>query len=165
MKLPIDIATRVSAELSARIEKMIDAADGEPPQTLDEVRSALLAHSASSTRQTEFLHPQQDRESLLVELDDLIEEYGGEALATEFVVARPTEGLSRVIEAAINEPTLPGTPTLGAVRAAMVEGLTARVAGEGTIDEGDEGVLLGEIDALIRRYGADAPAEDLIRFE
>jgi hypothetical protein len=32
-------------------------------------------------------------------------------------------------------------------------------------DPDDDGVLLGEIDELIRRYGAGAPAEPLVRFE
>ncbi|MBI1989195.1 MAG: hypothetical protein HYS65_05595, partial [Betaproteobacteria bacterium] len=44
-------------------------------------------------------------------------------------------------------------------------GLTARLIGEGTIDEDDEGVLLGEIDEMIRRYGEETLAETLVRFE
>jgi hypothetical protein len=47
----------------------------------------------------------------------------------------------------------------------MVSGLTAGLIGEGAIDEEDEGVLLGEIDELIRRYGEETLAETLIRFE
>ena len=39
------------------------------------------------------------------------------------------------------------------------------MAGEGTVDEEDEGPLLEEIDELIARYGGDAPAETFIRFE
>jgi hypothetical protein len=159
----IDVANRVSPELSRVIEKLGER-EVEPPETLGEVRAALRARGGASLRQTEFLHP-QDQESVLVELDQLIEEFGPEARALDFVLKRASEGLTRVIEAAMNEPTLPDSPTLGAVRRAMTAGLTARLVGEGTLDEDEEPTLLGEIDALIERHGAGAPAEPLIRFE
>jgi len=159
----IDVATRVSAERAAVIEKLVERGE-QPPQTLGEMRAALLAHGRVGTRQTEFLHP-QDHESLLSELDALIAEFGPEALAFDFVLRRASEGLSRVIEAAMSDPALPDSPTLGAVRKAMSAGLTARLVGEGTLDEDEETGLLGEIDELIERYGAHAPAEPLVRFE
>jgi hypothetical protein len=159
----IDVATRVSAELAAAIEKLAERPE-EPLQTLGEVRAALLARSRPKLRETEFLHP-QDQQSVLVELDALIEEFGPEARALDFVPKRASEGLSRVIEAAMNDPALPDSPTLGAVRQAITAGLTARLVGEGTLDEDEEATLLGEIDALIERHGAGAPAEPLVRFE
>lgn len=161
----IDVATRISAELSAIIEGLVNDPDREvPAQTLEEVRVALVDFGSSEARETEFLHP-QDETSLLVELDRLIEEYGKEAIATDFVVVKASEGLSRVIQAAMDDARFLRAPTLGAMREAMVNGLTARLIGEGAIDEDDEGVLLGEIDELIRNYGEDTPAETLIRFE
>ncbi len=159
----IDVATRVSARLSAAIEKLTEQGEA-PPQTLGEARAAMLAHSRPKVRETEYLHP-QDQESLLVELDALIAEFGPEALALDFVLKRASEGLSRVIEEAMNDPTLLDSPTLGAVRRAMSAGLMARLVGEGTLEEDEEVTLLGEIDELIRRHGANAPAEPLIRFE
>jgi len=42
MKLPIDIATRVSAELSAFIETLVNDPDREESPTLEEARNALL---------------------------------------------------------------------------------------------------------------------------
>jgi len=90
--------------------------------------------------ETEFMHP-QDETSLLVELDRLIEEYGGEACASDFVVFKASEGLSRVIQAAMDDISLRAR-TLAGMREAMVNGLTARLIGEGAIDEDDEGVLL-----------------------
>jgi AcrR family transcriptional regulator len=165
IRLPIDVATRVSAELSQLIERLVNDPDREEPPTLEDVRAALLRRkSPSPQRETEFLHP-QDRTSALGELDGLIEEYGKEAPAADFVAAKASEGLSRVIEAAMGDPSLPDEPTLGGVRAAMVGGLTARLVGEGAIDPDDDGVLLAEIDELIRRYGAGVPAEPLVRFE
>ena len=161
----IDVATRISPELSAIIEGLVNDPDREvPPQTLGEVRVALVKRSTCEARETEFLRP-QDETSLLVELDRLTEEYGKEAPAIDFVVVKASEGLSRVIQAAMDDIRFLRAPTLGAMREAMVSGLTARLIGEGAIDEDDEGVLLGEIDELIRRYGEDTPAETLIRFE
>ncbi len=70
----VDVATRVSPELSAIIEGLVNDPDREvPPQTLEEVRIALIRRGTVGTRETEFLHP-QDEASLLVELDRLIEE-------------------------------------------------------------------------------------------
>jgi hypothetical protein len=161
----IDVATRISPELSAIIEGLVNDPDREvPPQTLEEVRVALVKRCTCEARETEFLRP-QDETSLLVELDRLTEEYGKEAPAIDFVVVKASEGLSRVIQAAMDDITFLRASTLGAMREAMVSGLTARLIGEGAIDEDDEGVLLGEIDELIRRYGEDTPAETLIRFE
>ena len=165
IRLSIDVATRISPELSALIEELMNEPDREvPPQTLEEVRVALIRRGTAGTRETEFLHP-QDEASLLVELDRLIDEYGKEAPAIEFVVAKASEGLSRVIQTAMDDSRFPRAPTLGAIRDAMVSGLTAGLIGEGTIDEDDEGVLLGEIDEMIRRYGEETLAETLVRFE
>ena len=161
----IDVATRISPELSAIIEELVnDPAREAPPQTLDEVRTALVERGTGEAREMEFLHP-QDETSLLVELDRLIEEYGKEAVAIDFVVVKASEGLSRIIQAAMDDISFRRMPTLRAMREAMVNGLTARLIGDGAIDEDDEGVLLGEIDELIRHYGEDTPAETLIRFE
>jgi hypothetical protein len=160
----IDVATRIGPELSALIEELVNDPDREVPvQTLKEVRSVLVKRTPG-VREKEFLHP-QDATSLLVELDRLIEEYGDDASAIDFIVTKASEGLSRIIQAAMDDISRPRAPTLGAIREAMVSGLTARLIGEGAIDEDDEGVLLGEIDEQIRRYGKDTLAETLVRFE
>ena len=159
----IDVASRVSAPLARLIEKLTEHGE-EPPQTLGEVRAALLARKPASVREAEFLHP-QEQASRLVELDTLIEEFGPEARALDFVPARASEGLSRVIEAALEDPTLPDAPTLAEVRAAMAAGLSARLVGAGALDEDEEVTLLAEIDELIRQYGAGTAAEPLIRLE
>jgi hypothetical protein len=163
MKAPIDAASRVSAELSAAIEKLVNDPDREEPPSLGEVRAELAGASADA-EQLAAMHP-QDRASRLVELDDLIEEFGAEALAADFVSVKASEALSRVIEAAMDDVSLTEEPTLGAVRAALTQGLVARLVGDGVIDPDDDTSLLAEIDDLIARYGEDAVAEDFIRFE
>jgi hypothetical protein len=102
---------------------------------------------------------------MLVELDDLIDEFGAEALAADFVSVKASEALSRAIEAAMDDVRLTEEPTLGAVREALTQGLIARLVGDGVIDAEDDAPLLAEIDDLITRYGEDAVAEDFIRFE
>ena len=160
----IDVATRVSAELSILLAKHVADPDRETPPTLGDVRKRLLRSGTSGSRETEFLHP-KDRDSLLVELDRLIEEFGPEAPAIDFVAASVSEGLSRVIDAALDDPGLPEEPTLGAVRDAMAGGLIARLVGSGTIDEDDDSALLAEIDELVRCFGRGALAETFVRFE
>ena len=105
----IDIATRVSPELSALLEKTAADPDRESPPSLGEVR-ALLRRRSAAARQTEFLHP-SDADSLLAELDALIDEFGPEAGAASFVVSQASEGLSRVIEAVVNDPATPKRPS------------------------------------------------------
>ncbi|MBI3935946.1 MAG: hypothetical protein HY323_03135 [Betaproteobacteria bacterium] len=160
----LDVAARVSAELSEIIETLVNDPDREEAATLEEVRGTLVESGTAEAVQEESLHP-QERNSVLAEIDGLIEEYGGEALAIDFVVAKASEGLSRIIEAAMDDVSLPDEPTLGAVREAMVNGLTARLIGDGVLDADEDATLLAEIDELIRHYGADAVAENFIRLE
>jgi len=165
IRASFDVATRVSTELSAFIEKLVNDPDRDEPPTLQGVRAALQESVSVESWEQELLHP-QDRESLIIELDGLINEYGEEALAADFVAAKASEGLSRVIETAMNVVTPRKRPTLGAVRDAMVGGLTARLIGDGAIEtDEDAGVLLAEIEELIRRFGKDALAEMFVRFE
>ncbi|MBI3067397.1 MAG: hypothetical protein HYY79_00395 [Betaproteobacteria bacterium] len=160
----LDVAARVSAELSEIIETLVNDPDREEAATLEEVRGTLVESGTAEAVQEESLHP-QERNSVLAEIDGLIEEYGGEALAIDFVVAKASAGLSRIIEAAMDDVSLPDEPTLGAVREAMVNGLTARLIGDGVLDADEDATLLAEIDELIRHYGADAVAENFIRLE
>ncbi|MGE5089910.1 MAG: hypothetical protein ACM3QY_12340 [Candidatus Levyibacteriota bacterium] len=164
MKPSTDAATRVSSELSALMETMVDDPDREAPPTLEDVRSVVRARSSAADRREETLHPQQ-RASLLAEIDDLVDEFGGDAPAIDFVATKASEQLSRVIEVAIEESRIKHQPTLGMVRDAMTAGLIARLAGDGIIDPDQDQTLIAEIDALIGRHGSDAIAEGFMRFE
>lgn len=161
---PVDVAANVSPELSSYIQTLVEDPDREEEPTLEDVRAALREATGEELREVEALHP-EDRTSMMVELDDLISEYGEDALAADFVEVAASEDLSRVIEAAMDDPSLPEEPTLALVREAMLAGLTARLAGDGTIGADEDATLLAEIEALIARYGDDALAEDFIRFE
>jgi hypothetical protein len=159
----IDVETRVSAELSRFMERLVTDPDRERPPTLNDVRNALFSLSVEEAHAAE-MHPQQ-RDSSLIELDDLVDEYGGDVLAVNFIAARASEDLSRIIEATAGGRKLRGQATLAAVRDAMLGGLTARLAGDGVIETDQDQTLLAEIDALIERYGRNAIAETFIRLE
>ena len=161
MKPEIDVGTRVSAELSDFIEQMTSDPDREEPPTLGDVRAVL---ERTETGDGDSLHSQAKSCSML-ELDELIAEYGEEAPAIDFVGAQASEELSRIIEAAMDDAELAEDPTLGLVREAIANGLAARLIEEGAIDLDDDATVLLEIEELIRRYGEGAVAEVFIRFQ
>ncbi|HWQ40363.1 MAG TPA: hypothetical protein VNM24_17425 [Burkholderiales bacterium] len=164
LRFPIDVAAHVSPELSAAIEAVLEDPDREQPPTLEDVRASLQQESKRWSREGWALHP-EERSSVIAELDALIDQFGEEALAIDFAGASASEALSRVIEAATNDPGQPDEPTLGTVRAAILNGLAARLIGNGVLDADEDATLLDEIDALIRRHGEDAVAETFIRLE
>ncbi|MCP5292046.1 MAG: hypothetical protein R3E36_08655 [Nitrosomonas sp.] len=162
---PIDVATRVSPNLSALIENRINRSEPGQIVTLETMREFLTGLLSDAFTETEQLHHFDVNESLLDELNALIEEYGETAAAIDFIQKVASEPLSRVIEAAINQRSLDAPPTLESVREAMTSGLTARLVGEGALEEDEDDNLIAEIDALISRYGSDALAEEFIRYE
>lgn len=162
---PIDVSTRVSANLSELIANRLNRAEPGQEITLAAIRDFVTGVLTEAFTETEQLHHFDINESLLDELTALIEEFGETALAVDFVQEAASEPLSRVIDAAINDKERDHPQTLGMVREAMVDGLTARLVGDGVLDEDEDDNLLAEIDALIDRYGYDALAESFIRYE
>ena len=124
MKMPIDVATFVSRELSTMIESITGDPDREETPTLSDVRTCLRRKAGSAELREELMHPQLC-DSMLAEIDRLIDEFGDEAPASDFVANKASEALSRVIEVAMENPEIDYEPTLGGVRAAMTAGLTA----------------------------------------
>lgn len=162
---PIDVASRVSPRLSALMKSRINDPDLEEPVTLTDVRRFLADLLPADFNEAEQLHHFDVDISLLDELDALIEEFDGTALAVDFVQANASEQLSRVIESVVNDENLENPPTLAQVRTALVGGLGARLVGEGVLEDDDDDTLVSEIDALIEHHGADALAEDFLRYE
>lgn len=162
---PIDVANRVSPDLSTLIETRLNEADTEQPVTLATIRAFLVGLLPAALTETEHLHHFDVNESLLDELDALIEEFGETALAIDFVQDAASEPLSRVIEAVMYDENRRAPPTLGTIKEAVILGLVARLVGEGTLDEDEDDALLAEIDTLIVRYGEEALAENFLRYE
>ena len=162
---PIDIASRVSSNLSALIEDRVNKSELEQDITLATIRDFVADLLSDAFTETEERHHFDINESLLDELDALIEEFGESALAIDFVKENASEPLSRVIDAVINDRDQENPPTLETVKDAMISGLLASLVGAGVLDEDEDDVLLAEMDALIDRHGADALAEEFIRYE
>ena len=161
----IDVANRVSPELSALIETLINDTELEQPITLASIRAFVTGLLSTAYTEAEKLHHFDINESLLDELDALIEEFGEIASAIDFVQDIASEALSRVIETIMNDDNQLAPPTLETVRDAITSGLSASLIGTGTLEEDEDDTLLAEIEALIDSYGADALAEEFLRYE
>ena len=162
---PIDVASRASPNLSALIEGRLNNAEPEEYITLAVMREYLTGLLSAAFAETEQIHHFDINESLLDELDALIEEFGETTLANDFVQNCASEPMSRVIDAVINSRDQENPATLETVREAIITGLPASLVGDGVFDEDEDDALLAEIDTLIDRYGADALAEELMRYE
>jgi hypothetical protein len=162
---PIAVASRVSPELSALIERLADDPDATQPVTLASVRMFLAGMLSGDFKEAERLHHFDAGVSLLDELDELIEEFGDDVLAIELARDTAGEALSRVIEAVMNDDSRDNPPTLGTVRDALVSGTAAELVGAGELEDDESEPLLEEIDGLIERFGVDALAERFICYE
>lgn len=162
---PIDPAVLVSPQLSALIESRVNDPDVDQPITLAQVRAFMADLLPAPFKEAERLHHFDVAESIPDELNALIEEYGKDALAIDFIRVSASEPLSRVIEAVMNDENREYPPTLAAVREAMTSGLLTRLVGEGVLEDDEDDSLLVEIEALIDRYGAETLAEGLLRYE
>jgi hypothetical protein len=162
---PIDISARVSPELSGLIETLIDQLDSGEPVTLAAVRSFIKHEMPVEMDEDEHLHHFDVEESVIDELDELIEQFGESAAAMDFIYAFASEALSRVIEEVMNDENREIPPTLEDVQEAIADGLGASLVGEGTLEDDEDDVLMPEIESLIERYGPDAMAEDFLRYE
>jgi hypothetical protein len=162
---PIDVASRVSPNLSVLIENCVNRSELGQDVTLASVRDFVTGLLPNAVSETEQLHHFDINESLLDELSALIEEFDETALAIDFVQVTASEPLSRVIDAVINDRDQENPPTLGTVKNMIISGLSASLVGAGVLDEDEDDVLLVEIEALIDRHGADALAEEFLRCE
>ncbi len=162
---PIDISTRVSPELSSLIETIIDQLETDEPVTLASVRSFIAHDLPGEINESERMHHFDIDESVVDELDELIEQFGESAAAMDFVHAFASEQLTRVIEEVVNDENRENPATLEDVRDAILNGLGGSLVGEGVLEEEEDDVLMPEIEDLIDRFSPDALAEDFLRYE
>ena len=162
---PIDIASRVSPELSDLIQTVIDRLDSDEPVTLGAIRSFIVHELLAEIDESEEMHHFDTDESLVDELDELIEQFGESAVAVDFIYAFASEPLSRAIETVMDDENRENPLTLSEVRDALVDGLASRLLGDGVLEDDEADMLMPEIDNLIEHYGPDATAEDFLRYE
>lgn len=165
IRSPIDIASRVSPELSGIIEAIINQMDSDEPLTLAAVRAFVEDDFPEELEESEHIHHFDTVESLIDELDELIDEFGESAAAVDFVYAFASEQLSRVIEEVVSDESRDNPPTLATIKEAIESGQASRMVGDGSLEEDEDDMLMTEIGYLIARFGAEAPAEDFLRYE
>ncbi len=162
---PIDIASRVSPELSTLIQDIIDRLETDEPITLAAVRAFIVHDLPRELDEAEEMHHFDTDESLVDELDELIEQFGESAVAIDFVHAFASEPLTRAIETAMDDENRENPLTLSELRDALVDGLAGRLVGDGVLEDDEADMLMPEIESLIEDYGPDATAEDFLRYE
>ena len=143
---------RASEELSEALETILFDADEEEVVTLgtarDKLREMLAEQGGEASRGGD------SGQSIYGELQALVEEYGEDVPARDFVALKASEILSQVIEELLNHADKEDV-TIGLVREAVKEAM---------IHPDAEHALVAELDALIDRYGEDALAEDVLPF-
>lgn len=162
---PIDIASRTSPELSSLIEAIINQFDSDEPVTLAAVRSFIEHELPAEISEDEHMHHFDTGESLVDELDGLIDQFGESAAAIDFVSVYASEPLSRAIETVVNDENRENPATLATIREALADGLAARLIGDGVLEEDEADLLMPEIEELIERFDAEALAENFLRYE
>ena len=162
---PIDIASRVSPELSNLIENIINQLETGEPITLALIRAFITQDLPDEFSEAEQMHHFDIDESLIDEVDELIEQFGESAAAIDFVYAFASEALSRVIEEVVNDENRENPATLADVEDAIVNGLAGSLVGDGVLEDDEDDTLMPEIENLIERFGADALAEEFLRYE
>lgn len=158
MSIPEDVSYNTSDALSAVIASVLDDEDIEQPATLRNVQDAILAEVKTVTIPLNRFSSEQWQE-LRDEIEGLIEEFGDDTPAVEFLKPWASEPLQRLIEAGLDEF---GEPTLGVLFEAAEQGLLARLIGHGEIDDDEAQTIIAELQNLIDRHGADALAEEFL---
>lgn len=163
MTIPIDPDAQVSAELSEVMTSLLNNPDMPEPVTLGMVREVIVQ---SLDREDLDEAPRIGLEDTLVaELDQLIDEYGEDTLAGDFVSSSASGALSEFIEAVLERAEDDVEVVLSDVRDAVDQGLLAELEGEGLIESDDAQALIAELEVLIERHGEDFPAEELLRMD
>ena len=156
MSIPADVFQNTSDGLSALIAAVLDNDQLVQPATLASVREAVLSDIKTPTIPLNRFSTEQSQK-LCDEIDALIDEYGGDALAVRFMQPWVSEPLGRLIAAGLDEL---GTPSLGRLLAMAERGLLTRLIAQGEIDDDEAQTVIAELKSLIDRHGEDALAED-----
>lgn len=85
---------RISAELREAIEGLLAARPTGVGLTLHDVRVMLQSNHSLWSQEGELLHP-EDRTAFLIEIDQLIDQHGGETPARNLLGASPQTSAKR----------------------------------------------------------------------
>jgi hypothetical protein len=160
MTFAIDVYENTSEALSAVIEKVLDDEEIAQPATLAMVREEVLKGVETATLPLNRYSDDPVQE-LRDEIEFLIEEYGHDALALRFLKPRASQALTQLIEAGMEKR---GDLTLGQLFDELESGLLANVIAKGELDDDEAQTVTAELQALIDKHGADAVAEEYVRY-
>lgn len=158
----IDPASHVSRELVTVIESEIKRLDQYQPITLGTVLESMYRGQYQELVTSSRIDPDVEQ-SILDELKALVEDFGGDAPAEEFMHFDASPELAAVVETILDQSDPDQPPTLATVRDALAQGLGASLTGNGVLDQDEDDMLLIEVDELIDLHGADTPAEFFLR--
>ena len=165
--LQTELPGSISLNLAAVIESELEDPEVTEPVTLGSVLAAmdrgvverLIAQGRIEADENALL---SESDSVNEELRALIEDFGADQPAEDFLRYRASEDLAVVIEADLDQHDGDQPPTLGSVLDSMTSGLLAELEGVGDFTSDEEQALIAEIQRLIRKHGEDAPAEDFL---
>lgn len=161
MGIENDVSGIVSSNLSTIIETELNNPDTDQPVTLGSVYNAMnhgMVNRLIDDGHIDAVSPVP----LFEEIKNLIEDYGGYALAKNFIHRQASENLAIVIQTELDNLGTAQPPTLGLILDDMQQGLVAQLVGDGLIDPDEDDTLITEIQHLIRVNGANTPAEEFL---
>ena len=162
MTIETDVSGIVSENLAAVIESELNNPDNEQAPRLGTILNAINHGIVHRLIDDKLLDIDKADDSILLEIKTLIESYGPDRPAQDFIRYRSSENLATVIQAVLDKYDGDQPPTLGVVLESMNQGLVAELVGIGDIDADEDETLFSEIQRLIRSHGEDAPAEQLL---
>jgi hypothetical protein len=145
---------RASEELAEALEAALAGADVDEVVTLGAVRDRLKEMLAEQGG--EASGRSEGAQSVYAELQALVEEFGEDVPARDFIEMKASENLAGLIEELLTTAEDEDGITIGLVREAVKEA---------SIDPDAEHALVAELDALIERYGEHALAEEVLPYE
>ncbi len=158
MRIPDNVHENTSGEMTAVIAAVLDDEMEQQPATLASVREAILAEIKTVTIPLNRFSSDQ-RQELQDEIDNLIEDFGEDALAVRFMRPWASEALCRLIEAGLDDL---GEPSLAALFDAAEGGLLAHLVAQGELDAEDVQTVIAELQKLIDQHGPEALAENFL---
>lgn len=162
MGIAYQLPDTTSRELALAIQQEMVNEEHPQPPTL----GSLLASMRQGLYEELVVNQRIDAEleqSIIDELATLVESYGDEALAEDFVEYSATDTLASAMTVMLNNLDPDQPPTLVTLRSAILNGLATRLVASGEVDLDDEPSLLAEVEDLIKLHGEDTPAELFLR--
>ncbi|HIE55724.1 MAG TPA: hypothetical protein EYP90_11180 [Chromatiaceae bacterium] len=161
MSIEIDVSGSISENLANFIQSEMQRETSVQPPTLGSVLASMEGGSLDRLIEKGRID-RHDKDDIFVELRNLIEEYGDDALAQRFIRYRAGSNLAMVIEALLDSSDAESPPTLGTVRDSINQGLVTQIIARGDIDPDEDETLLAELERLISIHGEEALAEEYV---